>query len=84
MIKHKLLEARALEGYKLLLVYAGGEQRIFDVSPYITGSWYGELKDPCVFRGVRVNNNTVEWLGGQDIAPHELYDLSVEVKKPRR
>jgi len=26
-----------------------------------------------------LSGNTVEWQGGQDIAPHELYDYSVAI-----
>lgn len=78
MTKHELIDVKPLENYKLLLIYKDEEQRIFDVSPYIMGSWFGELKNPDVFRSVCVKNNTAEWSGGQDIAPHELYELSVE------
>lgn len=75
----KLTEVRPLENYRLFLRFDNGEQRIFDVSPYITGSWYGQLKDPEVFRTVHISGRTVEWADGQDIAPHELYELSKAV-----
>lgn len=47
---------------------------MFDVAPYITGSWYGELKDAAYFKTVRLLPGSVgiEWINGQDIAPHEL------------
>lgn len=72
----KLTDVKPLENYRILLCYDTGEQRVFDVLPYITGSWYGQLKDPAIFRTVHVSGKTVEWAGGQDIAPHELYELS--------
>lgn len=74
-----MVDVKPLENYKLLLTYKDGEKRVFDVRPYITGSWFGELENPEVFRSVCVKNNTAEWVGGQDIAPHELYELSVEL-----
>ena len=58
------------------LVYDSKEHRVFDVRPYISGNWFGKLKDEQYFRTVRISGNTVEWQGGQDIAPHELYELS--------
>lgn len=79
-MQKKLLEVKPLDNYRLLLFYENGEQRIFDVTPYITGSWYGKLKDLSVFRTVHVSGKTVEWADGQDIAPHELYELSVAEK----
>lgn len=68
-----------LEDYRLELHYQNGEVRLFDVSPYIKGEWYGQLKDPAFFRSVHPCDDTVEWAGGQDIAPHELYELSEPV-----
>ena len=75
----RLTEVKPLDNYQLLLSFDNGEHRLFDVSPYITGSWYGQLKDPDIFRSVHVSGRTVEWANGQDIAPHELYELSTTV-----
>ncbi len=79
MLRPKVMEVRVLPNYKLLLRFSTGEQKIFDVSPYITGDWYGKLRDEKVFRTVRAAGSTVTWAGGQDIAPHELYEDSVPV-----
>ncbi len=73
----KVLDVKPLENYRLLLTFSTDEQKIFDVTPYIFGDWYGKLKDESYFRTVRPSGRTVEWEGGQDIAPHELYELSV-------
>lgn len=71
------------EGKTILLTYVTGEQRIFDVSPYIKGSWFGELADQEYFRLVQIEPTYREWVvwpHGQDIAPHELYNLSTAVE----
>ena len=60
----------------LLILFNNEEKRLFDVKPYISGSWYGKLSNESYFKTVHVAGNTVEWADGQDIAPHELYDLS--------
>lgn len=73
----KLISVTPMEDYKILIAYDNFEKRIFDVKPYISGSWYGKLSDYNFFKTVRVSGKTVEWADGQDIAPHELYDLSV-------
>ncbi len=58
------------------LQYETGEERIFDVKPYLIGSLFGSLKDISVFNTVHPAEKTVAWQDGQDIAPHELYELS--------
>ncbi len=73
----KLINVTPLEDYKLLIEYENFEKRIFDVKPYISGSWYGMLSDKSFFKTVHISGKTVEWADGQDIAPHELYELSV-------
>ena len=79
MLRPKVITVKPLNNYKLFLSFDTGEQRIFDVLPYIDGEWYGKLLDQSVFSTVHIAGHTVEWVDGQDIAPHELYDLSVPV-----
>ena len=77
MLQPKIIEVEPLPNYRLHLKFDTDEQKIFDVLPYIDGDWFGKLKDEQYFNTVRVSGNTIEWQGGQDIAPHELYDLSL-------
>ena len=63
--------------YSVLVTFETGEIKKFNVEPYISGEWYGRLRDVAVFNTVRPCGNTIEWADGQDIAPHELYELSV-------
>ena len=72
----KVVTVKPQDNYSLVLTFDNGEIKCFDVIPYIHGEWFGELKDINIFRTVRPCGNTVEWLNGQDIAPHELYELS--------
>ena len=77
MLQPKIVEVKPLPEYKLYLEYDTNEKKIFNVSPYIKGDWFGKLKDEQYFNSVRLCGNTVEWQDGQDIAPHELYDYSI-------
>ncbi len=79
MLQPKLLKVIPVETLKLHLFYETGEEKIFDVAPYAIGDWYGMLKRTDYFKTVRVlpGGVGIEWLEGQDIAPHELYDGSV-------
>lgn len=77
MLQPKVLNVKPISDYRLFLEYETGERKIFDVKPYISGSWFGQLHDLKVFGTVHPRGSTVEWADGQDIAPHELYDLSI-------
>jgi hypothetical protein len=79
MLQPRVTGVNALKDYKVLVEFDYQENREFDVSPYISGDWFGKLKDISYFYTVRVAGNTIAWAGGQDIAPHELYDNSVLV-----
>ena len=82
MLQPRLLYVKPLKPLKLELTYETGEVKIFDVAPYATGKWYGQLKDERYFNSVRLlPGGGIEWPEGQDIAPHELYENSVTVEK---
>ena len=78
MLQPKLISAEASGPLELRLVYETGEVKLFDASPYAHGPWYGELQNPAYFRTVHLIDGGagIEWAHGQDIAPHELYELS--------
>lgn len=69
----------AMDNARLLLMYETGERRIFDVSPYIRGDFFGQLVNPGYFALVRVTEggSCVAWPNDQDISPEDLYRLSV-------
>jgi hypothetical protein len=79
MNEPKLLSVEPLDHHKLRLRYATDEIKIFDVTPYISGSWYGMLEAPVYFGTVHLigGGRGIAWAEGQDIAPHELYECSV-------
>ena len=61
----------------LIITFDDASVKIFDVAPYIKGSWYEKLKDPLYFNRVKTDGFTVVWPDGQDICPDELYYNSV-------
>lgn len=75
----RLLKVVPIDDRHLKLMFQDGD-RIFDISPYIKRDWMGALGNPEYFRQVSIEpefQDTVIWPDGQDIAPHELYELSV-------
>ena len=75
----KIINVEPLDDYKLKLKYETGELKLFNVLPYISGKWYEELYDNRYFKTVHLisEGEGIEWRNGQDIAPHELYELSI-------
>jgi hypothetical protein len=82
MLTPKIISVKALDNYKIKLNYENGEIKLFNVLPYISGTWYEELNNNNYFKTVHIisNGNGIEWEHGQDIAPHELYDMGISEK----
>jgi hypothetical protein len=70
-------EVTPLENYKLSLKFKNGEEKIFDMTPYLETGIFKELKDETLFKTVRVSFDTVEWANEADIDPETLYKDSV-------
>ncbi len=62
-----------LENYELLLTFANGEQRIFDVKPYLDKGVFKRLRERGAFLGARVVAGSVEWPGEIDLSYDTLY-----------
>ena len=70
-------EVTPLENYKLSLKFKNGEEKIFDMMPYLETGIFKELKDEALFKTVRISFDTVEWANEADIDPETLYKDSV-------
>ncbi|MDR2581068.1 MAG: DUF2442 domain-containing protein [Fibromonadaceae bacterium] len=57
MLQPKIKSVRPVESFNLLLEYETGEKKIFDVLPYIKGTWYSELEDRAYFKTVHIVNS---------------------------
>jgi len=79
MLRPTAIKVMPLANHKLLITFDNAEVRIFDVSPYIKGSWYGKLGDNSYFKSVSPDGFTVVWPDGQDICPDDLYYSSKPV-----
>ncbi len=73
------VKVKPLEGYKLLITFDNGEDRIYDVNALIRGDWFGQLKNMDIFNTVHIAGISVEWEGGRDVCPDDLYYNSVPV-----
>ena len=71
------VEVKPLEQYRLLITFDNMEKRIFDVTPYLSDSFFAPLKNPVVFQSVKISPISLEWVGGIDMCPDELYHNSI-------
>ena len=74
------IEVKPLKQYRLLITFDNKERRIFDVAPYLNDSFFAPLRNPAIFQTAKINPITVEWVGGIDMCPDELYYNSQPVE----
>ena len=73
------IDVKPLNDYQLLVTFDNNERKLFDVTPYIKGTWFGQLRDKVVFEKVHIGGLSVEWPDGQDICPDRLYYDSISI-----
>jgi hypothetical protein len=79
-----MLQVRSVKpipDFLLHLVFSNGEQRQFDMRPYLRYPVFRRLENPGFFSLARIDYGTVVWPGDIDIAPETLYDRSVPLDK---
>lgn len=68
-----------LDDYKLLLLFENNEERIFDLTPYLTKGVFKELQDTALFNSVKISFDSIQWGNLADLDPEFLYEESVLV-----
>lgn len=71
----RVTEVEVLEGYRLRLAFNDGTRRVVDLSTELTGPIFEPLRNPRLFRQVRLDPElgTIVWPNGADIAPEALH-----------
>lgn len=71
--------AEPLPNYKLKVLFDNGEQKEFDVEPFLNKGIFVELKDEEYFSQVRVAFGAVQWPNEQDFSNDTLYLLGSSI-----
>ena len=71
---YSVTKVQPLADYQLQLTFENNEIKVFDVKPYLELGVFKALKDPNIFQQVKVVFDTIEWPGGIDLDPEELYE----------
>jgi len=72
-------DVKPKDNYLLLLTFENGEERQFDMIPYLDLGIFRELKDLNLFRTVRTSFDTIEWANEADLDPEFLYQKSIRL-----
>jgi hypothetical protein len=75
----RVSQVQPLTAYRLLLTFTSGEERIFDMTPYLDKGIFTSLRDPAYFNAVRAVGGSIAWPDEQDLCPDTLYELSSSV-----
>ncbi len=63
--------------FSMIIEFENGEQRYFDMKPYINEKPWFVLTEGNMFLKAFILNGTVAWPGNIDIDPETLYEYSV-------
>lgn len=74
-------KVKPLEGYRLQIKFKNGEEKIFDLSPYLNIGKFVELKDIALFNSVAVKFDSIEWANHLDLDPEFLYEKGITMKR---
>lgn len=69
-------KVKPLDNYILEIEFDNGEIKRFDVKPYLNHKAFEQLKNPEMFKTVKIAGLSIEWSNGADICPDELYNKS--------
>ena len=76
----RVKDVEPLRDYLLLITFANGEIKLFDVTPYLGIGNFKELKDKSVFNSVQPFLGSIQWANGLDLCPDTLFLESVIYK----
>ena len=71
---------KPLDNYLLILTFENGEERQFDMKPYLEIGIFKELKDLKLFKTVKTSFDSIEWANEADFDPEILYEKSLAIK----
>jgi len=73
---HRVCRFELVDPYTVRVEFEDHLQRIIDLEPVLAGQLYGPLRDPELFRQVRLDPevHTLVWPNGADFDPATLHD----------
>jgi hypothetical protein len=83
---HFVKKATHAGGYRLLLTFEDGEERLVNLETHLDGPIFEPLKDPAYFKNFIVSEDldTVVWENDADFSPDFLYEIGQPVSEATR
>ncbi|MES2677194.1 MAG: DUF2442 domain-containing protein [Pseudomonadota bacterium] len=79
MFKH-VIDAKYIKDYRVWIEFNDGKNGEVDLSGKIWGEIFQPLKDKNYFKNFKIENDTLSWENGADLAPESLYELLTNQK----
>ncbi len=73
-------KAKVLKDYLINIVFDNGEEKIFDIQPYLQYPIFQPLKEKEQLYSFSIVDETIEWECGADLSPDTFYIESKSVK----
>ena len=72
----KVIKVEALDPYVVKVTFNDNKIKTINLEPLLYGAYFEPLRNPELFRKVRVNKEiqTIEWPNGADFHPETLYN----------
>jgi hypothetical protein len=78
-MKLSVKKVKALDDYKLNIVFNNNESKILDMKPYLDFGVFNKIRNVDIFKSVFVSFDTIEWENGVDLDPDFIYQKSIKV-----
>jgi sugar phosphate isomerase/epimerase len=74
-----VIKAKHIKDYKVWIAFDDGKSGEIDLAEKISwGEIFEPLKDINYFKNFRIENDTLSWENGADLAPESLYELLIQ------
>ena len=71
----RIIDIDYVKEYTLAITFNNGVRKVVDLKPHLTGKVFEPLLSIENFRQYGLNQRTIEWASGADLAPEFLYSL---------
>lgn len=75
----RIQSVQAQQNYTLILLFDNGEERVFDVKPFLDKGIFRDLQNVRIFSSVKPFLGSIQWSNGADFCPDMLYEESISL-----
>lgn len=69
----RVVAVKANKDYTLELTFENGQEKVFDMKPYLSIGVFKELTNFMLFKTAKPFLGSITWKNGQDLCPDTLY-----------